>query len=230
MKGITYSKSPFITAILAPQLKRKNLPLKVVTSYEEFLTTDADYSILDGEELLKRIKTDKKQLVETLSKVQLNLALTTSKEYRAKLNLLDLGVDYCMDMPIATDIVVKTIENAINKSSTRGLKDEEVPYLPQTSFSYMQNEQGICFLSNGTKTEYLSKPERLVLDYLERRDGYASHGEIAYAGWDSFNVRRNTLTATIKKLRQKMIHLKLPYAIKNLYGYGYKLEQIENII
>lgn len=223
MHGITFSKSPFITSILAPHLERKGLPLTVYKTFNEFKSRKSDYTLLDGDDILSRAESVQEEIKDILSRNNTNIALTTKKDFRRKIKLLDMGFSYCLELPIATQVVIKSIENTV-KSKGNQVRDNITSYGINRGFNYLINNDGRIFLSHRHRSVYLSTIEKSILDYLYNRSEFASRGELAYAGWKRFNVKPNTIIVTIKHLRRKLEYLRLPHRINNLYGFGYKLE------
>lgn len=225
--GVSVRTTPFITMVLAPQLKIRNYPLHFVDKLHDIPNSEANFTLLDGDSVRKQDINFKKELRTFLEKQNTSIALTMERNHKAKLELLEIGFHHCLEIPIATEVIIKTIENNVKRSSapTKVLRESMVEYQTNTTFSYLYDNTGRPFLLNKTKSIYLSAAEQGVLEYLVRRKGFASNKELAYAGWKNFEIRPNTITVTIKKLRQKINKLSLPYKIRTLYGYGYILEQ-----
>lgn len=228
IRGISTSTTPFITSILAPQLKLRNLPLFFVASLSEVPTITASFSILDGDTVLKQPFEIKKKLMAYMSTQTTSIALTLDRSYKQKIALLELGFHHCIEIPTATEVIIRTIENSVSVSKTSAtqlLKEQTVGYQASNSFAYFYDKTGKHFLVNRTKSIYVSVNEQRILEYFLRREGFISKNELAYAGWKHFDVRPNTVTVTIKKLRRKIESVGLPYTIRCLYGYGYILEK-----
>lgn len=225
-EGLTTSVNPFITTILAPQLKQRQLPLKYVPVFDEILANPTAYFLTDADTFLPRHDT------ETVQSFFLNgtigIALLSSHDYKKKITLLDLGFSHCLELPTATEVIIKTIENAVRLREPTVLRDSSnIEYgNPQIQFQYLFDRQGNTFLQHGSKAVFLSKIEKEVLEYLQKRKGFSALNELAYAGWKTFDIKPNTVTVTIKKIRQKLTAAKLGYTIRNLYGYGYILEPL----
>lgn len=226
MQGKTFSQSPFITSILAPQLDRKGLSLHTCKTLQEFSECTAQYALLDGADVLGKGQSFCEELRSALGAQRVNIALTIRRDFQSKLELLDLGFSYCLDLPVATQVVIRSIENSVTQNEPL-VSDSKILYgIQHDLFHYFTNTDGALFLSHGSRSVYLAKREKELLDYLYRRREFASRGELAYAGWKSFAVKHNTVIVTIKNLRRKLHYLKLPYSIRNLYGFGYKLEKL----
>lgn len=230
IRGISTNTTPFITTILAPQLKLRHLPLLFVESITELPTVEATYSILDGERVLNESLDTKQRLTTYLQSQSTSIALLLDKNYRQKIALLELGFKFCLEIPTATEVIIKTLENNLQTYKTitnrQFFRDSDITYDSSNQLSYVHDKQGNHFLINRTKSVYLSIFEQRILEYFLRRKGFVSKNELSYAGWKHFDVRPNTVTVTIKKLRKKIADVGLPYSIRCLYGYGYTLEVI----
>lgn len=228
-QGVSSTQTPFITTILAPQLRARRLPLAFVSKFHELSNVQANYTLVDGEEALRTALPDKQRLQGYLRAQRVSVALVLSKSYQQKLALLELGFTHCLELPIATELIIRTIENGITStastSSRTQLHDRADNYHSESKFHYLFDKRGRAFLTNYTKSVYINLQEQRILDYLLNRTGYASRNELSYVGWKHFEVRGNTISVTVKKLREKLRLLSLPYAIRALYGYGYTLRR-----
>lgn len=226
--GVSIGNIPFISSILAPQLKLRKLPLYLVASLEEVTDVGASYTLLDGDQVLLQNAMYQQKLHSFLETQQTSVALIMDKSYKRKLELLEIGFHHCIEVPVATEVVIKTIENCVGKSVKPSLlKDQSISYQANTSLSYVHDKYGQYFLLNKRRSIFLNPNEQSVLEYLIKRKGFATRNELAYAGWKTFTIRPNTVTVTIKKLRAKIKHISLPYNIRNLYGFGYIIEKTE---
>jgi DNA-binding response OmpR family regulator len=220
--GVTFRASPFISSLLLPQLQRHSYEIVSTTAFESFVTTTAQFVLVDYHTISGHLIAEKNSLENLLNSTPFSLVLLNEKNFKIKVQLLDLGFTSCVDLPTATEVIVKLIRNNVKK----------IVLPPQTSykqstytpFSYLQDSTGKMYLVSGKKAHYLTICERNILEYLQKRNGFATKQELAYAGWHSFDVKPNTVTVLIKKLRLKIHLTKLPYVIKSLYGFGYKLE------
>lgn len=228
IRGISTNTTPYITSILAPQLKLRNLPLYFVASLEEVPTVEASFSLLDGDTVLKQPLELKKKIMSYLSTQTTSLALTLDRSHKQKIALLEMGFHHCLEIPTATEVIIKTIENNVKNSKSTTpqiLRESSAEYNSSPSFAYFHDKVGRHFLVNRTKSVYVSINEQRILEYFSRREGFVSKNELSYAGWKHFDIRPNTVTVTIKKLRFKIDSVGLPYSIRCLYGYGYILEK-----
>lgn len=225
-RGVSVRTTPFITAILAPQLKLRKLPLYLVNNLAEVTSITATYSLLDGDSIRKQSPSFKQELTSYLKTQATSIALTMERNHSTKLELLELGFHYCIEIPTATELIIKTLENNIQTTAPthKLLREPVAEYQTNSAFSYIHDSTGRQFLVNKTKSIYLNQNEHGILEYLLRRKGFASANELAYAGWKHFNIRPNTITVTVKKLRSKLQQIALPYTIRTLYGYGYTIE------
>jgi DNA-binding response OmpR family regulator len=224
ISGVTYKASPFLTTILTPQLCNKSLPLKHVISIDAYFAETASYSILDDYALNELEKYDAKLLSAHIQKLAVSIAFVSNKNFRTKSHYLDIGFTHVFDVPIATELIIKSLDNALTKHRTTTILYQNQNTSPLSSFHYLHDGDGAHYLVTGKKACYLSTCEKGILEYLQRRKGFATKQELAYAGWRHFNVKHNTVTVTVKKLRKKLIENNLPYRIKNLYGFGYRLD------
>ncbi|MCC7304085.1 winged helix-turn-helix domain-containing protein [bacterium] len=228
--GVSVRSTPFITMILAPQLKLRQLPLHFVERVRDIPHAQSNFVLLDGAAVIKQDVGFKQQLTTFLETQNTSIALMLERNHKTKLELLEIGFHLCLEIPIATEVIIKTLENNMKKSKTapKMLRESMVEYQTGDAFSYVYDNIGRSFLLNKTKSTYLSTNEQGILEYLVRRKGFASNKELAYAGWKNFDVRPNTITVAVKKLRYKISKLSLPYKIRTLYGYGYILEQLQD--
>jgi len=228
-QGVSSTQTPFIASILAPQLRARHMPLAFVPRLQEVTNVQASYTLVDGEEALRATLAEKQRLHGYLRAQRVSVALVLNRSYKQKLDLLELGFSHCLDLPIATEVIIRTIENGIKSTSIAPqklqLRDRADNYSAESKLAYLYDKQGRAFLTNHTKSIYLSMQEQRILEYLLTRDGYASKNELSYAGWHHFEIRGNTITVTIKKLRKKISQLSLPFSIQSLYGYGYALRR-----
>jgi len=203
------------------------MPLYFVSSISEVPTIRASYTLLDGDIVLQQSLDIKKQLRSYITEQAVSMALVMGKSHQQKLALLELGFSHCLELPVATEVIIKTIENSLKSRSatTTLLREKTTNYNTRAQLTYLHDKQGRYFLTNHTKSIYLSPNEQKVLEYLLGREGFASKNELSYAGWHHFEARTNTITVTIKKLRKKLLLLGLPYTIRTLYGYGYSLQK-----
>ncbi|PIY18298.1 hypothetical protein CO112_02455 [Candidatus Dojkabacteria bacterium CG_4_9_14_3_um_filter_150_Dojkabacteria_WS6_41_13] len=227
IQGISTDKTPFISTILAPQLRARNMPLYFVASISEVPLIQASYTLLDGEIVLQQPLEIKKQLCAYIAEQSVSMALIMGKSHQQKLALLELGFSHCLELPVATEVIIRTIENSLKPHRTTHLqlREKATNYNTNAQLSYLHDKHGRYFLTNHTKSIYLSINEQKVLEYLLQREGFASKNELSYAGWHNFDTRANTITVTVKKLRKKLFTLRLPYTIRTLYGYGYSLKK-----
>jgi len=234
-QGVCSTQTPFVTTILAPQLRARGLPLAFVAGAQELPSVEASFSIVEGEQITRLNFSEKQALQGYVRAQRISVALVISKSFQQKLTLLDLGFTHCIDIPVATEVIIKTIENGVRKSSEHLsstktiLRDTTANYGAETKLTYLHDRQGRTFLTNQTRSAYLSLHEQRILEYLLQRAGYASKNELAYAGWKHFEIRANTIAATIKKLRQKLATLGFTLTINSLYGYGYSIRNAGTI-
>lgn len=219
--GVSLTTLPFVTSILAPQLKQRNLPLSFATP--QAVATEPHFTYILTDESLPR------EVLSSLSSIFANkaigIALFSTKDFKKKLMFLELGFHHCIELPTATEIIVRTIANSVKKPGSSMLSEPHEQYgTERTPFSFLQDYRGNYFLSHGGRAYSISRQEYNVLEYLSRRQGVASRNELAYAGWKTFAIKQNTVTVTVKKLRQKFTELQIPCKIRNLYGFGYTLE------
>lgn len=223
-EGVSYNPSPFLTTIISPQLKNKYLPLYVAKSSNDYYTHTASYTLIDSYTAAELEKRDAAQFNQLLEKCSTSVVLVTDHNFKARSHYLDLGFTHILELPIATELVVKTIENNVKKFAT--VQQSSVTYEQQhySPFTYLRDGTGSSYLISGKKACYLTTAEKGILEYLQKRNGYATKQELAYAGWKHFEIKHNTITVTIKKIRKKLHESNMPYKIKSLYGYGYLLE------
>jgi DNA-binding response OmpR family regulator len=232
-QGVSSTQTPFITTILAPQLRARRLPLAFVSKFQELPNVQATYTLVDGAEALHTAMADKQRLQGYLRAQRVSVALVLNKSYQQKLALLELGFTHCLELPIATELIIRTIENGVLATSYSSptktqLRDRGDNYQADSKLHYLFDKYGRAFLTNYTKSIYINLQEQRILDYLLNRTGYASRNELSYAGWKHFEARSNTITVTIRKLKGKLHKLSLPYSIHSLYGYGYTLRRSQN--
>lgn len=225
--GVCLGNSPYLTSILMPQLKLRHINLQRLQSIEEMLQEQSPFCIIEGDHLLQQPAIIQQKLRPYFLEKKFSLALHYSKDYKQKLNLLEFGVQVCIDLPCSTEVVLKTIEN--NIVALKPAKPSPAHLEPEapTTFTYLHDGIGRYFLTNKTKSIYMNIIEQRLLEYLKRRKGFVSKNELSYAGWKHFEMKPNTVTVTIKKMRAKLRAIKLPYRIRSLYGYGYMLEPTE---
>jgi DNA-binding response OmpR family regulator len=223
-EGVCYRPSPFLTTIISPQLKNKLLPLRVAQTTEDYLSQTTNYTIIDGYAASELDKFNQQQFSLFLEKCTTSVVLVTDHNFKVRSRYLDLGFTHILELPIATELVVKTIENTVKKFA--GMQHASFTYQQEhySPFTYLHDGNGSSYLVSGKKACYLTTAEKGILEYLQKRNGYATKQELAYAGWKHFEVKHNTITVAIKKIRRKLIENRLPYHIKSLYGYGYLLE------
>lgn len=184
------------------------------------------FCIIEGDYLLQQSAPIQQRLRPYFLEKQFSLALHYTKDFKQKLTLLEFGVQVCIDLPCSTEVVLKTIEN--NVATLKLAKNTPAKeQAQQTNFTYLHDSTGHYFLTNRTKSIYMNSIEQRLLEYLMRRKGFVSKNELSYAGWKHFEMKPNTVTVTIKKMRAKLRAVGLPYRIRSLYGYGYTLERIE---
>lgn len=220
--GNTLLGSPFITSILTPQLKRHAAELTNITDTDSFINSTPSYVILEDSIVWKHLESRASEVHKLLSHCITSMVLVLDKQYKKKLQLLDMGFTHCLDIPIATEVITKTVINTLAKhsiKSDRGRYEVSGPL----SINYLHDSQGNTYLVQNKRSLYLTAPESGILEYLQRRKGYASRQELAYAGWKHFDVKPNTIIVAIKNLKRKIASAKLPYTITNLYGFGYMI-------
>jgi len=222
--GSTYQASPFISSILLPQLQRQSYHIINATDFENYIETPAQFTLVDYFSLEKHLHNSGEKLTEFLKNTPFSIVLLQEKNFKTKVQLLDFGFSACIDLPTATDVIVKIIRNNVLKTTLSNLYLQSVKSESYSPFTYLQDSSGKSYIVSGKKAHYLTLCERNILEYLQKRNGFASKQELAYAGWHSFDIKPNTVTVLIKKLRKKMHFSKIPYNIKSLYGFGYKLE------
>ncbi len=228
IQGVSVNNSPFISSILAPRLKQRKLPICFVNTINDIPSISAEYSILEGSTILSQPIAIKQKIQAYLNTQAVSIALTMDRNHKSRIELLELGFHYCVEIPIATEIIIKTIENntrKVQKTTTHFLNDSVATYNAGRTFSYIHDTSGRQFLTNRTKSVYVTTPESRILNYLADRSGFASNNELAYAGWKHFSIKQNTITVAIKNIRSKLEKISLPYKIRSLYGYGYTLEK-----
>jgi DNA-binding response OmpR family regulator len=222
--GSTYQASPFISSILLPQLQRQSYHIVSTNDFENYIKTPTQFTFVDYFSLEKHLKNSTEKITEFLKNTPFSIVLLQEKNFKIKVQLLDFGFSACIDLPTATDVIVKIIRNNVLKTSQSNLYLQTIKPESYSPFTYLQDSSGKSYLVSGKKAHFLTLCEKNILEYLQKRNGFASKQELAYAGWHSFDIKPNTVTVLIKKLRKKINFSNIPYRINSLYGFGYKLE------
>lgn len=222
--GITNSTSPFIESIATPHFKRHSILLES-GSISQSIMSDYDFCLLDIDHNLD---------LPTFNKLSLpipSFAIGLGKNIPESITLLKAGILFCFALPIATDILCLTIKNFLEYKKTetpliQGLSARSVVYSPSSAkkgleiFALTNNKWIMKYQRN---TIILSTIEKRILEYFFRTRKIISLSEIAFAGWETFDIKSNTIAATIKNIRILLKQIHSPYSIRNVYGYGYAM-------
>jgi len=222
--GITNSISPFIESIAAPHFKRHNILLDK-GSISENILSDYDFCLLDIDNNLDLPSFNKFSLPIP------SFAIGLGRNISESITLLRAGILFCFSLPISTDILCLTIKNFLeyektNNTSVKILSSRPVIYSPETIkngleiFTLTNNKWILKYQKN---TIILSTIEKRILEYFFRTRKIISKSEIAFAGWENFDIKSNTIATTIKNIRILLKHIHSPYTIRNIYGYGYAM-------
>ncbi len=227
--GVAYKATPFITDIVAPQLKLRGMPVTNCHSLSSLTTKPPSFILAEAHEIKNNLSyTQKEQIRQLLQESSIGIAFCISKDYKLKVELLDIGFSQCIELPAATEVIIKTIENSVKKvpALANQLREPGAVYCANKTFDYLYDNAGHPFLMKGTRAIHLNQIEKRLLDYFGLHSGILALSELAFAGWRTFSIKNNTVVCTIKRLRKKIAEAKLPYTIRSIYGYGYMLESL----
>ncbi len=171
----------------------------------DIIITDIQMPKLDGISMAKKIReTDIKTLI---------IITTAYTDQKYLLDAVELQLIKYVTKPIHWDKISHALSACI-----KYLKEEEDTKKHIVDDVYFDTFSKLLIENNNTI--YLTNHERDLLDLLvKRKDNMLTYEEIESNIWPDKGMSRDAIKSLTKSLRKK-----LPKdSIKNLYGYGYKL-------
>lgn len=227
ISGMAISRLPIVNEILKIHFRRDNITLEL-SNYFPSNYSQYNFVIIDDSIFFSEKEKIKGIITGNYSSTRL-YSIITQKSYKNTIQLLNSGFYDYFELPLVTEVVSKKILNHINSeiANTNVLKDNTTEYNAKQINEYglytFINPRHSIFISYKNKARCFSKTEKRILDYLLNCKRAVSINELAYIGWNSFEIKPNTVVVTMKKIRAHLQHLQSGMRIVNIYGYGYKL-------
>lgn len=238
LKGISNITHPIIQTMLPLQLKQHDIHLGFHSHIQEITADETDFLLIDGERLLTA-STETSAIKLLIEEKKPVYALIMRKDYKTKLKLLNEKCCDCFEFPIVSDVIAKTLRNQLllysqQKVSSGYLSEPETLYhvhgeqgLRKFNIEFLPAQKKRWFLRYKDQAHHVSVYEKRIISYMLDSNKVASKRELAFIAWNTFDVRDNTIVAAVMKIRMLFHRLKIPIAIKNLYGYGYSMQPTE---
>lgn len=235
IKGLSNIQMPVIRNMLPVQLSKYSIHLGFCETFHDALD-ESDFLLIDGEKFLSESH-DSLFVEELIQNGKPVYAILMNKDYRQKLQILNKEVLDCFDYPIMSDILSKTIRNQLmryvggSSYSPQVLNDSSTEYHVHSDNSqrkvhleFIPSKSNQWFMRYRSSAVSVSRFEKRIVEYLLTTRKMATKKELAYVGWENFEIKDNTVVVTIKKIRDLFHKLRVPVKIRNLYGFGYSVD------
>ena len=186
--------------------------------YENFKRTAPDLVILDcmmpdidGIELLRKIR--------SISDVPI-IMLSAKGETFDKVLALELGADDYIVKPFDMNELLARVKVALRRIDSK-VMDENIIMLP----SLVINMSEYTVKCNGKEMELPRKEFELLLLLVKSKNQVFTRDQILSQIWGyEYIGNSRTVDVHVKRLREKIIHPDEMWAIKTVWGVGYKFE------
>jgi DNA-binding response OmpR family regulator len=238
IKGISNINLPVICDMLPAQLQKSQIDIFFTDNLTDYSHDTFDFLFIDADKFISQKNKEHFYIMEHLKQEDIVYGFSMKKDYKQKLQLLNLNFVECFEFPIMTDIIARTLKNQLSKLTKsqdgKELSDTQTAYVvnaqslfkPTINIEFLLSKGNKWFLKYGRSAVYISRFEKRIIEYLLRQKKIATKTEIAYAGWNTFGIKSNTITVTIKNIRSIFATLGVPMEIRNIYGFGYCLEEV----